>query len=303
MRFGPLLLTGFLLVGLAGGAGADTVILKSGARVRGEVSVSGGMVRVSNHDGTHHLRAGRVARVIRSRGRFSSANPGSHDPKRSVRGGSHRVAYRSGNSAAIRAIRRRISVDFDDTRRSAVVEYLGEITEANFSYDPSVLDAHPPVTMHLRDVSVGRVLNLLVEGRDLSWGVKDNIIRIREGSVSALHVRVYDVRDLLLNVEDKRAPRVRTVGDSTSDDDDDDGFGSAAGWGDDDGDDWGFDSEDDDDDGGRGEPTPSQSLRGRARDLARLITSTVRPNSWADPAVVVIGGVRQDESEENLDLW
>lgn len=190
-------------------------------------------------------------------------------------------------------------MSFDDTPLSAAIEYLREVTGANFSFSDSTLATREPLTLHLRDVSVHNVLDLIVESRDLNWGVKDDIIRIREGAVRTARVRVYDVRDLLLNIEDKEANRTLTLSEGGHDDDDEEDGDYGQWGGEDDGGGWGFESGDSDDERGAG-PTPSQSLRNRARDLGRLITSTVRPSSWDEPALLVIGGVNQDESEEAL---
>ncbi|MFW6279933.1 MAG: STN domain-containing protein, partial [Planctomycetota bacterium] len=154
-------------------------------------------------------------------------------------------------------------------------------TDGNFSYRPSELRALEPVTLHLEGVEVHQVLDLLADGRELQWGVQDDVIMLRGEIKPRTGIRVYDVRDLLLNVEDRTPTGTAILAEEGREDQDNRGQ-----WGGEDGGDREFGRDNGDGDSRRG----SQPLAGRAYDLGNLITSSVRPRSWDQPAVLMFGG-------------
>ena len=266
----------------------DTVVLHSGARVRGEISTRGATLRVTNADGILELPLSRIRTIRRSAG--LRALPSGSTPATAAERGVPPM------DRANRFVDRRVSLDFTDAPLVNVLGYLQEVTPASFSYRPSDLNEHRPVTLQLSDVRLGQALDLLLEGRNLEWRTDGRLVRVRPaGEWRRSEMRAYAIGDLMMKVEDRAGPGLRgTGGDSDGGGNEETGL-AANDWG---GGDWDYDEEEDGDSGG---PGGSQSLRGRARDMAHLITSTVHPDSWEDPAVRVFwGGGGEEEEEEPI---
>ena len=278
----------------AASAAADVAVLHSGARVTGDVRITGQGVLIENENGTTRLHASRVVEVIRSGGRtvalaqFRSQSETAWFTRRVE---AEQARSRTTALAALQArsaLEERISVGFSELPLTDAISYVQEITGANFAYSPAELEATPmPVNLELTDVTVRQVLGLLLEGRGLSWSVRDNVIRIRPtGTDDRLEIRVYDVRDLLVNIEDRSSTRTGTLGGYGGGNSGPQGSGYQSG---------GRDRSEeeyrsrDGDQGQDGYQGWSQSLNERTYDLARMITETVRPESWAQPAVIEAG--------------
>ncbi len=216
----------------------------------------------------------------------------------------------------LRALNSTISVDFEEALLADAIDYLREITRANFAYRSSDLKADPtPLTLHLKDVTVRQVLDLLLEGGGLGWTVERDVIRIRpKWQAAGLDSRVYDVRDLIISEEDRvglRTPGLRERAYTQAGGEGLGQFGWEArgrvglrvgseGYGGDRGYERGYSGYRGGYGGygggrgygrGGGGGAQWQPARERAYDLAVLVTQTVRPASWARPAVVVGGGL------------
>jgi len=139
------------------------------------------------------------------------------------------------------ALNKKLSIEFIDTPLSDVVVFLQEKTGANFVLDKNAAAAN--VNVRLNDVPVSTVLKyILPEGID--YVVKDNVIHI---TLEPLELRVYDVRDLLINLEDRQGLEADA---STTED------GG----------------------GGKGE---GKDTFDRVQEIINLITDTVEPASWS----------------------
>ena len=139
------------------------------------------------------------------------------------------------------ALNKELSIEFIDTPLSDVVVFLQEKTGVNFVLDKNA--AATNVNVRLNDVPVSTVLNyILPEGLD--YVVKDNVVHI---TLEPLELRVYDVRDLLINLEDRQSLEVAA---STTEE------GG----------------------GGKGE---SKDTFDRVQEIINLITDTVEPASWS----------------------
>ncbi len=251
--------------------GADTVMLISGRQVEGDVTEHMNKVRVENETGTYTVAKSRVARIYRQ-----------DETEASSRRRADRVPV---TPELRRGLQREISVSFEKTSLIDVMDYMRQQTDLDITYIPSHLKSLDPLSLQLEDTPVYRVLNSITEARELNWAVNGDIIRVRSEDLRRKTARVYRVRDLLLNVEDHHPPEPNSVSGLAAPGDGDDSSWGGSGWGNSGAADSG------DDAGGR---TPTQSLRSRAGDLARVITSTVRPGEWGDPAVEVIGGKPTD---------
>ncbi|KKM62276.1 hypothetical protein LCGC14_1523290, partial [marine sediment metagenome] len=140
--------------------------------------------------------------------------------------------------------KKKLSIEFIDTPLSDVVVFLQEKTGVNFVLDKNA--AATNVNIRLNDVPVSTVLNyILPEGLDAV--VKDNVVHI---TLEPLELRVYDVRDLLINLEDRHPGLIAQVTPT--------GTGEAAGA------------------AGEGKDTFD-----RVQEIITLITDTVEPASWS----------------------
>ncbi len=98
---------------------------------------------------------------------------------------------------------KKISIEFIDTPLSDVVVFLQEKTGVNFVLDKNA--AATNVNIKLNDVPVSVVLKyILPDGID--HVVKDYVIHI---TLESLEMVVYDVRDLLINLEDRKSLSVQ----------------------------------------------------------------------------------------------
>ena len=122
----------------------------------------------------------------------------------------------------------------------------------------------------------------------LAWKVDGPLIKIGHPErLKSYDLRVYNIRDLLLNTQDRVASRTLTATESARDrTDDTDELGQSSGVS----------------LGGVPGASVQEALVDRAEALRRLITSTVAPETWV--AGSGIGGTRgQEEEEEFRDLW
>jgi len=297
---------GLLAFCLAGAGFADEIVTRSGTHIKGQVTSGGDRVTIKTEDGTLTLPASRVTRVVHMAVPvdFSGRPQASRTRAIQANGGGVGLKGQAGSAALQAALERHIAVRFDETPLVDVLSYLQEIAGINFVYNAAeVQSANVLVTLHLENVTVRQVLDLAVGGSTLGWTVASgNVIRLGpHESIERYIVRTYDVRDLLQNVEDKQARRTLTLTETgtqeTQNDSSNAQFGSDSGG-------LGFNSTDSTSGNGQGlGGTASESLPQRAFSLATLITSTVRPETWAQPAVVQCGGVaatdEQNQQTEN----
>ena len=195
----------------------------------------------------------------------------------------------------------KVNLAFDETPLPQVVEFLQEVTPVNFSIHRQDLPPDlAPITLHI-ETSLRNALDEITDLAGMCWKVDGPVIKIANCErLKEYELRVYDIRDLLLNTEDKRARRTATLSEGDWGDDDDD-------FGDDDDDDFGggWGGDDDDDGGAELGSSASESLMRRANALRQLIMRTVAPDTWATGGM--IGGVEPDEDGEGggdgEDLW
>jgi len=138
----------------------------------------------------------------------------------------------------------KLSIEFINTPLRDVIAFLQEKSKMNF-----YLDKHAPeinVDIKLNDVPISVILYyILPEG--MSYVVKDNIVHI---TVEPLELRVYDVRDLLINLEDRQDLTAQVETNKAF------GEGTVA--------------------AGEGKDTFD-----RVKEIINLITSTIKPASWS----------------------
>ena len=93
----------------------------------------------------------------------------------------------------------KLSIEFINTPLRDVIAFLQEKSKTNFYLDKRAPEIN--IDIKLNDVPISVILDyILPEG--MSYVVKDNIIHL---TVEPLELRVYDVRDLLINLEDRQS--------------------------------------------------------------------------------------------------
>jgi type II secretory pathway component GspD/PulD (secretin) len=140
----------------------------------------------------------------------------------------------------------RLSIEFYDTPLRDVIAFLQEKSKVNFFLDEKdAPNVNVNVSIKLNDVPIRVILEYILP-KDLGYIVEDNIIHI---VVEPLELRVYDVRDLLINLEDRHDLTAQVATAS---------------------------SEDGTDAAGEGKDTFD-----RVKEIINLITSTIEPASWS----------------------
>jgi type II secretory pathway component GspD/PulD (secretin) len=137
----------------------------------------------------------------------------------------------------------KLSIEFIDTPLRDVISFLQEKSKMNFFLDKDAPDAN--VNIKLNDVPLSVILEYILP-KSLGYVVKDNIVHI---TVEPLELRVYDVRDLLINLEDRQS--LTTQAETTL-------------------------SEEETTSAGEGKDTFD-----RVKEIIDLITSTIEPASWS----------------------
>jgi len=136
----------------------------------------------------------------------------------------------------------RLSIEFINTPLRDVIAFLQEKAKMNFFLDEDTPDTS--VNIKLNNVPLSVILEYILP-KNLSYVVTDNIVHV---TLEPLELRVYDVRDLLINLEDRQGLtlQVETTGE-----------------------------EDGDSSKGEGKDTFD-----RVKEIIDLITGTIEPVSW-----------------------
>lgn len=92
----------------------------------------------------------------------------------------------------------KLSIEFINTPLRDVISFLQEKSKMNFFLDKNIPDSD--VNIKLDNVPLSVILEYILP-KGLGYVVKDNIVHI---TLEPLELRVYDVRDLLINLEDRR---------------------------------------------------------------------------------------------------
>ncbi|MCF6157233.1 MAG: hypothetical protein E3K32_01370 [wastewater metagenome] len=90
-----------------------------------------------------------------------------------------------------------ISFEFIDTSLKDVVTFLREKADINMIIEPEA--GNVPITLKLKDVSLRTALNYILP-KGYEYVVEGDILHIYK---QKMELRVYDVRDILINLEDK----------------------------------------------------------------------------------------------------
>ncbi len=138
----------------------------------------------------------------------------------------------------------RMSIEFIDTPFRDVISFLQEKSKMNFFLDKDVPDTS--VNIKLNDVPLFVILEYILP-KGLGYVVRNNIIHI---TVEPLELRVYDVRDLLINLEDRQQGITAQVVATATE-------------------------------GGTASAGEGKDTFDRVKEIIDLITSTIEPASWS----------------------
>ena len=111
--------------------------------------------------------------------------------------------------------RMRIDLDFEDTLLEEVIDFVRDFASVNIVLSPGARgregeEGPVRVSIRLRDVPVGTALRLVLEPHGLVMQYRDGVLLVRSRAEAAEDVvlRHYDVRDLLVVVQDFAPPKL-----------------------------------------------------------------------------------------------
>jgi hypothetical protein len=111
----------------------------------------------------------------------------------------------------------RVTVDFSNTTLEEAISYLRDFTSLNIIVDAEVYKAQSEdqlkVTLKVKDLLLKSVLKLMLTSRELTAMYKEGVVLIvPKGKVDkAVTLQLYDVRDLLVKIQDFAGPKVELV--------------------------------------------------------------------------------------------
>jgi hypothetical protein len=111
----------------------------------------------------------------------------------------------------------RVTVDFSNVTLEEAVSYLRDFTGLNIIVDAEVYknqsEDQLKVTLKVKDLLVKSVLKLMLNSRELTAMYKEGVLLIiPKGKIDkAVTLQLYDVRDLLVKIQDFAGPKVELV--------------------------------------------------------------------------------------------
>ena len=111
----------------------------------------------------------------------------------------------------------RVSVDFTNTTLEEAINFLRDYTNINIVVDAEVYKAQSEdqlkVTLKVKDLLLKSVLKLMLSARELTAMYKEGVILVvPKGKIDkSVTLQLYDVRDLLVKIQDFPGPRVELV--------------------------------------------------------------------------------------------
>lgn len=115
----------------------------------------------------------------------------------------------------------RVSVDFQDMALEEALAFLSDFSGLNIVLDGEVTQKFSPdqlkVTLRVKDLLLKSCLKLLLNGRGLTATYRDGVLLVvlKEKVDQAVTLQIYDVRDLLVKLQDFPGPQVELVSPGT----------------------------------------------------------------------------------------
>ena len=111
----------------------------------------------------------------------------------------------------------RVTVDFKDNSLQEALDFLRDFSGLNIVIDAEVPTKIPEeqlkVTLRVKDLLLKSCLKLMLSSRNLTATYKDGVILVvpKDRVDKAVNLQIYDVRDLLVKIQDFAGPRVELV--------------------------------------------------------------------------------------------
>ena len=121
----------------------------------------------------------------------------------------------SAEDARRKIVAQKITVHFEGTSLGDAIAFMRDATGLNFHLSATVAEHAPDATVRLklREVSVKTCLTLMLQPHDLSaiWREGAIVIKPRGEVLGTTSTQIYDVRSLLLKIQDFPGPKVELV--------------------------------------------------------------------------------------------
>ncbi len=111
----------------------------------------------------------------------------------------------------------RISVDFNNTSLEEAISFLRDFSGLNIIVDAEVYQKQAEdqlkITLKVKDLLLKSVLKLMLSARDLTAMYKEGVLLVvPKGKIDkSVTLQLYDVRDLLVKIQDFPGPKVELV--------------------------------------------------------------------------------------------
>src|SRR6185295_3368355 len=111
----------------------------------------------------------------------------------------------------------RVSVDFANQTLEEAISFLRDFTGLNIIVDAEVYKSQSEdqlkITLKVKDLLLKSVLKLMLSARELTAMYKEGVVLVvPKGKIDkAVTLQLYDVRDLLVKIQDFAGPRVELV--------------------------------------------------------------------------------------------
>jgi len=209
-------------------ARADTVVLRDGTRIAGEVEKTHRKVSITTAEGTLTLPLWRVVSIevsgsaIEPAGKPAGRPPApakaqespvapeaepASSPARAPKAGARAPAPARPVTTPPKVadvLARQLSVDFQGNELVDVLDYVRELTGVNMALHSAVLRDKEPVYLRVENVPVKTILDVVLKPRGLGYSVRPGeILYVHPGPGAPYVPRVYYVSDLLLSTEDR----------------------------------------------------------------------------------------------------
>ena len=110
----------------------------------------------------------------------------------------------------------KVTVDFQDVRLPDAMDYLRDVTGLNFVLMPKALEKEgdAKIRLKVKELSVKSVLKLLLSSRGLTVSWRDGALVVlpKEDLQDATAMRMFDVRSLMVKLQDFAGPKVELIG-------------------------------------------------------------------------------------------
>jgi hypothetical protein len=108
----------------------------------------------------------------------------------------------------------KISLDFTDAPLPEALDFIRSFSGIDFVIDTKVREKYPDdqlkVSLKVKDIPLESALRLLLSGKNLGAAYREGVLMIvlKEDLDKEVLLRIYDVRDLLLKIQDHPGPTI-----------------------------------------------------------------------------------------------